>query len=469
MAVLTDKMWHGEPLRATIKFGENLDYTVYTDNSYAPQAQQDSMNLLKQIDFSLSQGNARVNPLGIAVSNSISMQIYDADDSLSPINLNSPYYGKVVNGIEIDIEISYDGVTWDKYGVYFATNWSGNYEEGAHGFTSVSAEDRITTLGNEDLPELPVTQNLPAVDLIDAVMQGLGLTKNTDYSIDSQLDETVSYGIVQGGKVRDALNNICQLLFARVIVSRTGMIRFVPALSPYDGCNEIVLTETDTGGQLSNHNTSNINYNKVVVHYLEEGEASRQVLFSDNSHVLADGTNQINDIKFRFKAMSVEQVQVLFDDTPAHALISDIKFRAFQSGINLTIEVEDGPIPSCVITGEGLTVSTYRKELSADIGGSSVKGGLVYNFDTQQMMTTAQAQSLLTSLVSYIQAISKNIGMSGAVLTPKLYVGDKVTIQGTDTIYDGDYKITDMNISFGENYEMDFNMIRIPEEEEEEA
>ena len=39
----------------------------------------------------------------------------------------------------------------------------------------------------------------------------------------------------------------------------------------------------------------------------------------------------------------------------------------------------------------------------------------------------------------------------------------------TDTIYDGDYKITDMNISFGENYEMDFNMIRIPEEEEEEA
>lgn len=113
MAVIEDKIWHGEPIKAVIKFDDKTEYTVYTDFEHST-----SENFIKEIKFSLSEGNSSVNPLGIAVSNSINMQIFDKDDNLSPVNKNSIYYGKVVNGVEIDLFISYDGSSFEPYGIY---------------------------------------------------------------------------------------------------------------------------------------------------------------------------------------------------------------------------------------------------------------------------------------------------------------------------------------------------------------
>lgn len=456
MAVIEKIQWNGEPIKAIIKFDSSNPYIVYNDSSY-----DNSGNFIREIEFNLNEGNSNVNPLGISTSNSISMQLYDTEDNLSPANTKGKYYGKVVNGVEIELFISYDGVSWEPYGVYYATYWGGGYSEGSHNLVNVTADDKLNTIGNYDLPELPAYSNVQAGDLIGNIMQAIGISSN-DYTIDPAINKELPWGITPGNKVRDAFNNICQLLFARVIIDRAGIIRFVPALKVYTTGNEIII-DGDSGytGTFSNKNNNNINYNKISLKYLEAGDISRKTLFNDNTHSLSEGDNVITDINFQHRALSIEQVNVLHDETEKGAYISSLHYKGYQNGIQVDIRVANGPINECQITGEGLTVSTTDKYINIDIDNSTIIGGSTFEFDTKQMMNKAYAQSLAESLRDYISIISRNIIMENTPITPRLYIGDKMTIRNTGTMYDGVYKVIALNIIMGEDYNLDATLIRL--------
>lgn len=451
--VINNSLWRGEPIKAIIYLGGS-EYIVYSDSNY-----DNSGNFIKQLDFQLSEGNNKVNPLGISSSNTITIQVYDKDDYLSPANTLSPYYGETVNGVKIELFISYDGSTWDPYGTYYATSWGGDFSDGGHGMVSINADDKLNTIGNMDLPELEAYSNVEIGGLIKSVMNGIGIS-DSEYSIDTSLNMTMTYGIVAGSKVRDFLNNICQLMLARVIIDRNSIIRFIPALSIYSDSNEIEIN-SDYTGSFSNKNNSNINYNKVSVKYLEAGDTSREQLFSDSNQVLNEGDNKITDITFKFRALSVEQVKVLFEQTDNNAYISSIKYKGYQNGIELDISVVNGAINNCIITGEGIAVSTTEKTLSTNVSNTSIIGGSTFEFDTKQMMTKSEANTILNNLQDYISKIGRNIIMSGTALTPMLYTGDKVTISDTNTLYDGVYKIIGLDISFGEDYSLSATLIRL--------
>ena len=455
MSVIENKYWQGEPLKAVIKFDENTEYTVFTNTE-----QTSDSNWIYKASFSLSEGNNKVNPLGISTSNRVTLQIYDKDDSLSPANTKSTLYGKVVNGVEIDLYISYDlGETYESYGIFYATSWDGMFSEGWHGMINLSAEDKLNTIGNYDLPELPAYANVQAGDLIANVFKGIGIS-TSEYTIDPAINKELYYGVAQGGKVRDFINNICQLLFARVIIDREGIIRFVPALSFYNNCNEITLEGEDTGS-FQNKNNNNINYNKLSVKYLLAGDTSRATIFSDNNHNLIVGENKINDITFRNKVLSIEQVECIIDSKENNANIESMHYQGYQDGIEITIKLSGEATTNCLIQGEGIVVSTTSKNVTVTVDNTSVIGGSTFEFDTKQMMSESQATEIANNLKEYMSKISRNVIMQGTALTPKLYVGDKVTIENTDTMYDGTYKIVALNIEFGENYSLSSTFIRL--------
>lgn len=79
------------------------------------------------------------------------------------------------------------------------TSWDGQFSEGYHGLVNVSADDRLNTR-NYDMPELPAYSNVEAGDLIANVMSGLGLGTD-EYTIDPSINQSLMYGIAQGGKV----------------------------------------------------------------------------------------------------------------------------------------------------------------------------------------------------------------------------------------------------------------------------
>lgn len=389
------------------------------------------------------------------------MQIYDTEDKLSPANTNSKYYGKVVNGVEIDLFISYDGVNWEPYGVYYATSWGGGFSDGSHNEVSVSADDKLNTIGNYDLPALPAYGNIQAGDLLGNLMDAIGISKD-EYSIDPAINGEMTYGLTPGSKVRDAFNNICQLRFARVIIDRTGVIRFVPALGIYTTGNEIVVDgASGYTGTLSNKNNNNINYNKISVKYLEAGDISRKTIFDDSSHSLVEGKNTITDINFQHRALSIEQVQILHNNLESGAYVSSLNYKGYQNGVQINVTVANGPIDECRIVGRGMVVSTTDRYVNVDIKNTTIIGGSTFEFDTKQMMSKAYADKLAESLQGYLSVVSRNIVMDNTVITPKLYIGDKMIIQNTGTMYDGIYKVIGLDISFGEEYNLDVTLIRL--------
>lgn len=454
MDVIEKIQWNGEPIKAIIKFSSADEYIVFSNVIY-----DNSGNYIKSINFNFNEGNSNVNPLGICTSNSISMQIYDTGDNLSPTNINSKYYGKIVNGVEIDLFISYDGVNWDPYGVYFATSWSGGFSGGSHDLVYVSADDKLNTIGNYDLPELPAYGNVQAGDLIGNIMNGIGISTDK-YTIDPSINKEMPFGLTPGNKVRDAFNNICQLLFARVIIDHQGIIRFVPALGVYTTGNEITI---DSGaiGSLSNKNNNNINYNKLKLRYLEAGDISRKTIFNDSTRTLEDGTNVITDINFQHRALSIEQVKILHNQTDKGAYINSVNYKGYQNGIQINIDVVNGPISDCQIIGEGLAVSTTDRYITVDIDNSTIIGGSTFEFDTKQMMSKSYANNLAINIKEYISTISRNVIISNTVITPRVCIGDKLTIQNTGTMYDGEYKIIELSIEMGENYNLDATLIRL--------
>lgn len=448
------KNWSGETIKAIIKLSDKVEYIVYTDISRTT-----SGNFIKELQVDNTDGNNSVNPLGVAVSNSISLQVYDSEDALSPMNTSSPYYGLTVNGVEIDLFIEYETDVWTPYGIYYTTYWGGAYSDGGHGLVNISADDRLNTLGALDLPDVPAFAGVEAGNLIAYVMAGLGLSVD-QYKIDPSINTTLEYGIVQGTKVRDFLNNICQLLMARVIIDREGVIKFVPAIGVYVDGNKIEITDGETG-TLVNKNNNNINYDKVRVKYLEAGETSYETLFSDNSHTLSEGVNVITDINVKLRALSYDSVKVLFNSTEELAQINSLSYRGYQNGIQLNIGVTGGGINNCQIVGEGTAISTTDRQVDIEIDNSTTFGGTTFEFDTQQMMSKSKAEQLGEQLKEYIKAIRKNIVMSGTALTPKLNIGDELDIVGTGTLYDGVYKVIKQSITFGEDYNMDVTLIRL--------
>lgn len=452
--IITNKLWSGEPIKATIKFAAG-DYVVYSGEINVEGEVIETNNFIKSINFNLSNGNDSVNPLGIAESSTMSMEVFDENDYLSPMNSASIYYGQMVNGVEIKMEISYDGQNWGPYGSFYVTSWSGSFSDGYHNLVQISAQDALNAIGNKEVPALPVYANITIRTLIAYVMLGLGYTED-QYYVDPSLDYSLPYGLIAGTKVREFFNNICQLTLSRVTISKTGIIMFVPAYGLSQNYNEIVLTP-DELGSLSNKNTSNIDYNEVVVKYLEMLGSSEETLLEDNSHSIDVGVTTITDLKFSKKALAIKNVNVICGNRNR---LSSVVYAAYQNGIQVSI-ASTVQIDECKIVVRGIAASTKDREVKVPITNASLVGGRPFEFDTQLMMEEKDANNLARDIVQYIENISKQISVSGTVITPRVDVGDRVVIGGTGTLYDGTYKITNVSITMGEDYNCDLTLVRL--------
>lgn len=456
MAEVMNQLWKGETLKAEIKFAPDKIYTVYNRPDLSPEGA-----FIKEIKFRFSEGNNKVNPLGVATSNTAALQIYDPLDRLSPINDKSPYFGYIVNGIEIDLSIAYDGTNFEPYGTYYTTSWSGSFSEGWHGLVAINTEDILNTVGNSPLPAVEVFNNKKVEDIVAFVLSQLKIG-GLQFSIDDSLNQVIPYFVVNGSKVRDFLNNLCQYLLARVVVDRSGVLNFLPALGFMPNYKTITFDgELSATGTLSNKNTNNINYNNIRVKYLEAGDILREQLFSVQNQDLIVGENTLSDIALRYQAISYEVLYLSYDNTDKEPDIKELDFEGSQQGVIVKAEVTGGGITGANIKASGLIVSTTEKEVNQAIPNTSIVGGTTFEFNTRQMMIEAVAKLIAQALVTYIQTISRVVDMKNTPLTPELYTGDQLIIKNTGTIYDGVYKITDIDLTFSESYNMSLSLVRL--------
>jgi hypothetical protein len=444
MAVISNKLWNGEYLKCVIKFDDNTTYTVYNNRA-------NNNNFIYSASFSLKDGNTNVNPLGINESSVLYLKLYDVNDYLSPLNTNSPYYNKMNNGVEIDMFISYDGSTWSDYGVWYVTSWSGGYSIGGHELTSITCEDKINVIGNMDLPLLPAYADVYSGSLIRTVLTSCGINNN-DIVIDEACNKWMAYGVYNGTKVRDFLNNICQNIIARIIVDRHGKIRVIPALNLKESYDELDLSGNELGS-LQNKLSRAVDFNKLELRYLSIVDKDRKELFRKTMS-FASGTSRTELIRFYDKCLSLEQVQIEGDGAQ---YINNTDYTSYQGGLVIDMDCSSA-INNVTVYGSGLVANTKEEVLTANIQNS---GNKTYGFNTEQMMSENDAISLKNSLVSYFENIKNQILISGCILTPRLNIGDLVVIEDATDVYNGRYRVSNLDISFGTDYNVECTLIRL--------
>lgn len=453
MAEITNKFWRGEPLRITIDFEtEGLDnYVVYSSPEY-----DNSDNYIYSAKFSISEGNNKVNPLGVAASNTLSIKIFDTENKLSPSNTESIYYGKMVNGVKIKAEISYDGEHWTDYGIWYTKSWSSSMNNGYFETANISCEDKLNIIGNKEIPTMKVYTDINVANLIANVFYEIGLS-NTEYYIDPRLSFTLPYGVAQGTKIRDFLNNVCQLMMARVIIDRNNRICVIPALLAYNNSNNITLDGTELF-PISNNINYNINYNKLNVKYLKASGLIRKQLLKE-SYNLVSGVNNLGLKKFKDKVVVIEQVLTKY--TGISGSINSLHYEGYMDGINITITTS-GAMDDTDVVVEGTVYSVDDKVESINLDNATVNGAVEFTFDTQQIISDSLATALALQIKDYISTITITHSMNNTNLTPLIYTGDTITVENFSTSYNGIYKIIGVDIDFGQaSYDLSLELLKI--------
>lgn len=458
MAVLANKQWTGELIQMKLYIDVN---TVYiTDSLGVYDSNITLTSLIESVSFSKSDGNTNVNPLGVASSDSVGLKIYDINDALSPANLGGPYAGKLTNGLKVEINKSSDGgQTWNPYGIYYTNSFSGSYSNGYHDLVSISASDRLNILGNTPVPELPVYANVTIKELIVALFTALGYSED-EYYIDPKLNFDILWGVLPGTKVRDFFNSVCQRTFARVTVNSTGVVRFIPALQLATEYNTLTVGPTDIG-TLKNNNSNNINYSKVNVKYDVYGTTADATVLSRDGVSLALGHNEISDIQFSNTVVCIKNVYIRYKSELSLAKIENVEYQAYQRAMILSLDVLNANVFEVSIRVDAVVLTTIEKTASVSLD-TGIRSGLTeYTLDTNNQMTDEEAQQLCNDIVDYIKTLENTIEISGTILTPDLSIGDEITIENTGTMYDGVYKVTKLQVEFGQTYSLGATLLRV--------
>jgi hypothetical protein len=444
--------YNGEGLRAELTFADGSGYTVDTFGS---------PNYTSKAHFLWVKGNDKADPLGIPVSSSVSLELYDPDDNLSPINTASPYYGLLELGIKVNMFITYDGGSmWQPYGEFYASGITGTYNNGSVSMAQIDADDIINTIMNSEAPGLQIGANVPVGDLLVQLFDGINEKYGFDfnYEVDPSIaSQTISIGVFGGNLVRDVIKEICHATLSRIYSDRYKIICILPALTPFWKGSTWNLGPEDLG-DLRNEINPATNFNNVEIRYFttEGGNfRSQQIHFQTTD--LTAGTNTL-DINFSEQVRAVEGVEIIFDNSGSTAAITSVEMQAYHRGGQLIINATD-TIEQARITIFGSVVAGGEQRISQRIADRL--GGATFTHTSNQFLTTQEAQQYLQNFIQYLLLISRRVSVSGTLLTPQIFIGDAVTISGTGTAYDGNYVLSEVNINFSEGYSAGFKAVRI--------
>lgn len=440
-------LWAKENLRSVITFYDGSTYVAETTGT---------LNLIKSASFIWRLGNDTSNPLGITSASSVTLELWDANDCLSPTNTKSPYYGKLDFGVTIEVSKADKGSSQYKpYGTFYASGIVGSYDGGSHDVVQLSADDSLVTIGDVDAPGVQVYGNILVGELLSAVFDKLTpkYTLNIDPSIASK---TISIGAFKGSKVRDILNTICQATLSRCFMNRSGDVCISPALTPYVHGNNWAFGVAELG-TLSNEINSASNINKVEVSFystngktteIQEVYSKTQDLIQGSNRVIADFTEQV---------LSVDAVRVISDYSKGSS-VQQVHVQAYNKGAELTITTS-APVPKAIIEVFGSVLAGDSTTVSQVI--ASRLGGQTFTYQSNQLISKGDAEAFLQSFVTYIKTISKRIAINGSVITPDVFIGDSMTIANTNTAYDGNYIMSEVDITFGENYSCSIKAVKL--------
>jgi hypothetical protein len=489
--------WINAPIRCTIKFDNGMSYVVYMGEDATDD---------KYINGLLKNGNDAElagNPLGIITSGDITLYIMDAYNRLMKSNDDSPYYGYMGYGVEIQLEISYDdGVTYVDYGTYYSTGWDTDISDGYNDMTEITASDRLQYIGMQDIPKLPAYSGITAKELLVNLFTALGFQAG-EYYIDPSLNLDIKFGITVGSKVRDVLNQIAQVLIARIRFNRYGVLEVIQAYPTWitgstaptnaqgaDGnryfdtttkyvyiknngvwsrdmdvvyIDDIVLSKLK-----SKHNTAMI-YNQVEVQYIQLGNSAVNTLLRVSGITLKTGVNDFYGLKFNGKTLDIEDVYfetayTIKNGSGADEVVSltNISYQGYQDGADVHVTNNTSVPVVCNLVIEGRLLDTITASESSNIIQANKKISNKLTIKTDVVQDSATAKSIANNIANYMSK-SGVVNTMDTIMTEKAVEGDTVIVDLSDNTakLNGVHRLLNYNATHGINYNKYVTLLKV--------
>lgn len=436
--------------RIVVTFDDATSYEV-DDYTFNPN------KTIVSINTSEAESVTSGNPIGIMTSNSIHLSIIDTSGCLNISKKDGPYYNKIRNGVKIELYTKHNGAE-DLYGTYYTTDWGTPFSGGSDEPTSITGKDKLNYIGNKEIPKLPIYSGVPIGTLIKQVFNGVGISDD-EYYVDPSLSIGTVFGITVGSRLRDFLNQVAQALVARVVLDRHGVIMIVPALRTYG--DQYRISDRYTENVRSSHNSSLI-YNKIRVNYKKPGTSELDMIASINGVKITGGKNEIKNIVFDKKVMSIDQVEFIHNNggNDIGDVIDNIYWVAYQNGIDLSFDnVLSSNIENVNIVIYGCILNEIDSSEEIDIPNSDAYLSNVLEVQNSLIQDAESAKDLANSLSDYIIKMN-NVWEMSTQLNPFATTGDRVIIDSTYADYTGNYKIISCRTNFSSvNYSKDIVVV----------
>jgi hypothetical protein len=197
------------------------DYII--NHSLLEEVQAESDNLL---------GNVSCNEFNFCIRNKNNM--------FNPKNSNSPYFGKINQGLKVKpffiIKDNGNEPLQVPLGEFFVDDW-----KALDTVCNITCYDRLNILGEMRTPQIPVQSNITYYELYVLLFESLGLSP-TEYVVDPLLTSKVAYGWLPGPKVKNALQLLSVASMSLVYMDRLGKVR---VLGMFSTTRSVATTLTD--------------------------------------------------------------------------------------------------------------------------------------------------------------------------------------------------------------------------------
>lgn len=345
-------------------------------------------------------------PFASVSANELSFELANIGDVFNPINTDSPYYGKIVVGLQIDLYIrpvSANQFTWDQLGTFYLSDWQLGF---AGQTVSATATDKVSKIINATRVKLPVYKNIAYNTFIQHFFTKLGMP----ITLDSALIGTLRYGyhVLRNA---DFLNNIAGGLQVFIFCDHSGTLvtRYMH--------KTVVLAHTITDDdQIVEPTTKQsilLQYDGVSIRALIPQLSNVTTLYSESDIENFEQTAYTGRTFSNVPVVNVAYVTSSGDDSP---LIDELKYNATDIVSFTLANAFRGRIELC-----GQYVQT-TEVCAEDVGRSNA-----LKFSNIYIQTEAYLDTFKTFMDAYVQSELPvlEITVRG---NPRFALGEKIRV-----------------------------------------
>lgn len=398
-----------------------------------------NVNVISSIKITEELSVVNKNPLGSIAYNNITIRIQSGDNSLTPENKESPYYG-YMNSTAILSVLVEDDEGEIEFGTFYVDRWYSNISSEERKSITIEGSGYMKSISKMLLPSMQIRKNQYIRDYVLELISKQNEKLSDRYKI--QVDEDISFGEyevmefsdIEASTIGEALETISQCTLTNVYIDRDNKLKTdycfddTPSGDEYvlGDCVNIKRIKVGDGG-LSDYTGVEVKYSSYIVNNIS-------TLAQLDNQKLESGDTEFNNISSNSKIFKLLSVSV-DSDSKDDILIKSVQYDRNKLNVVIHNSSEEEANANILFTGQTLN----ENQLSVEKYISDEKGTCLSV--TNNIIGASNIDSFANKLLSLIGTKNTTVQASGW-FNGRMKLGDIVYLDAEKTINTkGYYKV----------------------------